>query len=67
MATHEEETAAVVAAAQAVAKTIGPWTDCPHCGANKSHQEVRNYDLIWGDGDVYCCSCGGYVRSWDRD
>ncbi len=60
-----EEIQDVVAAMDDIAKSIGPWNSCPHCGADKSHQEVRNYDMMWGDGDVYCTKCGKRVRSWD--
>ncbi len=52
-------------AAEKAAKEIGPWTDCPHCGADKSQQEVRNHSLMWHDGDVYCTACGGFVRYFD--
>jgi len=50
-----------------ISKMIGPWCPCPKCGAEPKDQEVRNYDMMWGDGDVYCKKCGAYVRSWDRD
>jgi hypothetical protein len=27
--------------------------------------EVRNFDRMWGDGDLICRRCGGYVRAID--
>lgn len=39
---------------------------CPKCGSPPNEHEVRNYDLIWGDGDIHCCICGTYVRGYDR-
>jgi hypothetical protein len=62
-----EDLAKIQQAARDLSKRIGPWTDCPHCGAPPADQEVRNYDAIWGDGDVYCTKCDQRVRSWDRD
>lgn len=34
---------------------------CEH----KGNTEVRNYDPIWKDGEVWCCDCGKKVRNWD--
>jgi hypothetical protein len=39
--------------------------NCPKCGAPPANQEVRNYDEIWRDGDVYCMKCNTRVRSYD--
>lgn len=36
---------------------------CPECGSTK--HEVRNHDVMWGDGDVHCVRCGSYIRMWD--
>ena len=27
--------------------------------------EVRNYDMMWHDGDVHCADCGTYIRMYD--
>lgn len=53
--------------AEEVSKTIGPWCPCPQCGAEPKDQEVREYDMMWGEGKVYCKKCGAFVRHWDRD
>lgn len=39
--------------------------NCPGCGAPPSQHEVRNYSLMWHDGDVHCTKCGTYVRPYD--
>lgn len=38
---------------------------CPKCGSEPKDQEVRNYDPIWKDGDVFCLKCETRVRSYD--
>lgn len=38
---------------------------CPECGSGPDKHELRNYDMIWHDGDVYCTDCGAHVRTWD--
>lgn len=38
---------------------------CHKCGADPKNQEIRNYSMMWGDGDVYCTLCGAYVRMYD--
>jgi uncharacterized Zn finger protein len=38
---------------------------CPDCGSGPEEHEVRNFDEIWRDGDVYCNRCGTYVRMYD--
>lgn len=40
-------------------------TDCPNCGSSPRYHEVRNFDQMSRDGDVYCKLCGGYVRMFD--
>lgn len=42
-------------------------TLCPHCEADASHHQMRNYDMMWGDADIVCTACGGHVRTWSRD
>jgi len=36
---------------------------CPHCGSD--HTSVKNYNMMWHDGDITCDDCGGYVRMYD--
>ena len=38
---------------------------CPKCGSPPSEHEVRDYNLDWHDGKVYCKPCGAFVRDWD--
>lgn len=39
--------------------------NCPKCNSTPCNHEVRNYDLMWHDGDVHCKKCGAYVRTYD--
>ena len=39
--------------------------NCPKCDSLPSEHEVREYDMMWHDGDVYCRKCGSYVRMYD--
>jgi hypothetical protein len=41
------------------------WNECSQCGSGPSEHEVRNHDLMWHDGDVYCLRCGNRVRTYD--
>jgi ribosomal protein L37AE/L43A len=36
---------------------------CPKCGSTE--MELRNYDMMWHDGDIHCQKCGTYVRGYD--
>lgn len=38
---------------------------CPNCGASPEFQEVRNYSMMWHDGDIHCTRCDAYVRGYD--
>jgi hypothetical protein len=42
---------------------INTYQKCPSCGG--TNFEVRNYSLMWHDGDVYCKDCDVYVRGYD--
>lgn len=42
-----------------------PRNHCPVCDSTSRDHEVRGYNMMWGDGDVYCMKCGAYVRMWD--
>lgn len=39
--------------------------NCPHCGAGPEKQTVKNRNMLFGDGDVYCTVCGKKVRDFD--
>lgn len=39
--------------------------NCPKCGAPPSQHIVRNHNLAWHDGDVYCGKCNAFVRYYD--
>ena len=42
---------------------INTYKRCPKCdGINF---EVRDYDMMWHDGEVWCIDCNVYVRSYD--
>lgn len=47
------------------AGTFGPHKHCPKCDSPPIKHELRNYDPMWHDGDVYCTKCGTRVRTWD--
>ena len=40
-----------------------PSCNCPKCDALPRDQEVRDYDMMWGDGKVFCKKCGAFVRN----
>lgn len=35
------------------------------CQCGSTDFEMRNYSMMWHDGDVYCAQCGKFIRSWD--
>ena len=37
---------------------------CKNCGAGPEKWEIRNYDMLWRDGEIYC-QCGQYIRMYD--
>ena len=37
---------------------------CPKCGAGPDKWEIRDYDMLWHDGEIYC-ECGQYIRMYD--
>jgi len=43
---------------------VNSYKKCPECDS-AAHLEVRNYDEMWRDGDVYCGKCNVYVRMYD--
>jgi hypothetical protein len=42
---------------------VNTYKKCPKCGG--TNFEVRNYDMMWHDGDVWCVDCDVYVRGYD--
>jgi hypothetical protein len=43
---------------------INTYKPCPKC--NQTDQlEVRKYNMMWHDGEVWCKRCEVYVRSYD--
>lgn len=46
-------------------KRIGPHVHCPECGSAPSRHIMKNYSLMWHEGDVYCKDCHAYVRGYD--
>jgi hypothetical protein len=38
---------------------------CPECGSTPDKWEVRDYDLATQTGDIYCGTCGKFVRMYD--
>jgi hypothetical protein len=38
-------------------------TKCPECGSEQF--ELRNYSMIWHDGDIHCARCGKFIRCFD--
>jgi hypothetical protein len=46
-------------------RPLGP-NECPHCHTiDGSCMEVRNYNIYFSDGDVYCKTTDKYVRNFD--
>lgn len=40
-------------------------THCPKCDSPPESHEIRNYSMMWHDGDIHCTICNTYVRSYD--
>jgi uncharacterized Zn finger protein (UPF0148 family) len=38
-------------------------TKCPDCGSTEF--EMRNYEMMWHEGDIHCAQCGKYIRRFD--
>jgi Zn finger protein HypA/HybF involved in hydrogenase expression len=38
---------------------------CPKCGSHPDRHEIRNYSMMWHDGDIHCVDCGTFVRDYD--
>lgn len=39
--------------------------DCPNCGAPPNEHIVKNYSIVFEDGDVVCTKCNTKVRDYD--
>ncbi len=37
---------------------------CPKCGSGVEDWEVKNYNIFFNDGDIYC-KCGQFIRYYD--
>ena len=38
-------------------------TQCPKCGSTEF--EMRNYEMMWHEGDIHCEKCGEFIRHFD--
>lgn len=38
---------------------------CPNCNADPSTHVMKNYSMMWHEGDIYCGKCDTYVRGYD--
>ena len=38
-------------------------TTCPDCCSTDF--ELRNYSMMWHDGDIHCANCGKFIRTFD--
>lgn len=43
--------------------SIGKPIPCPKCGGTTF--EMRNYSMMWHDGDIHCAACGEFIRVFD--
>lgn len=41
-----------------------PSAQCPKCGA-VGQVEMRNYEIMWHEGDIHCAVCGAFIRHFD--
>lgn len=38
---------------------------CSKCGACPQYQEIRDYSMMWHDGEIHCTRCGNFIRDFD--
>ena len=38
-------------------------TTCPKCGSTEF--ELKNYSMMWHEGDIHCAKCGQFIRYYD--
>lgn len=67
----DENQAVGVASAHYCRTHVGPAqaeyrarNSCAACGFEGPHA-LRNYSMIWSDGDIHCGACGTYIRMFD--
>ena len=36
---------------------------CKKCGSTET--VMKNYSMMWHEGDIYCAKCGEYIRMFD--
>ena len=35
------------------------------CECGSTEFEMRNYSMMWHEGDIHCARCGKYIRAFD--
>jgi hypothetical protein len=35
------------------------------CECGSTEFVIRNYSMMWHDGDIHCAQCGKFIRSFD--
>jgi hypothetical protein len=53
----------VVSASPGMNHLINTADRCPQCSG--TNFTVRDYSLLWHDGEVWCLDCNVFVRSYD--
>lgn len=40
---------------------------CPGrvCECGSTEFEMRNYSMLWHEGDIHCAICGKFIRTFD--
>lgn len=44
---------------------VCPNEDCPESKKERSEHVVKNYSMMWHDGDIHCAVCDTYIRMYD--
>jgi hypothetical protein len=44
--------------------TFSSKSTCQKCGA-VGKTELRNYSMMWHEGDIHCTVCGAFIRVYD--
>jgi len=45
--------------------SYGNHVHCPSCDSPPSQHELRDYSMMWHEGEIYCTKCHARVRSYD--
>ncbi len=45
--------------------TVSDKHHCPNCNASPKKFELRDYSLVWHDGEIWCTACETFIRHWD--